>query len=234
MERFEDNKQLVIFDFCGTFIDFQTADEYIKWLLSRDSKKIRQKITFFKLKLIEIFGIEKHYFKKGVLIRKKVLAKGIKGISLEEAKSSAQEYVENVLLCHTINETISIYNKYKSEGKFLALISAAYDIYLQEFIKRYPFDLVISTRLESKNGKMTGKIVDECVGKSKVEKAINYFNNIFGDGNYRIVASISDSVSDIPILDIADRKIIMSPNGVMPKWIKPNYEVINYEDIRQN
>ena len=222
--------KVAIFDFCGTFVPFQTADAYIKWLnkdyISYKKKKRVERLQHFysKTRLNHVYA---KLFNKQ--INKITIAKTIKGIDYNTAKKYAETFVEKCIKPQIIKQTesyLSEFKKRKEKGEniFIMFVSAAYDIYLDIFKNQYGFDGIVSTGLEHKNNKMTGKILHDCVGYNKKKMAIKYLDKTFGAGNYNIIFSIGDSISDIPILDVADKKVVIAQKH--NDWIKDDYEEV--------
>ena len=219
--------KVAIFDFCGTCVNFQTADAYIDYATKDfiDAKTL-QKSEAKRKRLLKLRIIQLHdrFFKSS--LNKRIIAQRIKGMKYEDADKRAINYIKDKIEPALIKETIDLFKEYKSSGAYTLFISAAYDIYLSKFVQKYGFDGMVSTKLISKNGVMLGKIKDDCVGKRKAKEAIKYLDNKFGKGNYEIVFSIGDSKTDIPILELAQRKVVISTKH--QDWVKENYEEIIY------
>lgn len=105
----------------------------------------------------------------------------------------------------------------KKEADILILISASPDFLLKPLYKKLGFDILIAT--EYNNYSIVGK---NCKG---VEK-LNRLNNL---GAFHVLAFYSDSLSDKPLFDIADKKFsivkgkknigLPKKNGLIDKWL---------------
>lgn len=216
----KENIKIAIFDFCGTFINFQTADEYASTFL--DNKKIdeiNKRMEFYnKTRISLICSLFNHPLKKHFL------ARALKGIKKDVINSKTNEFITDRLLTN-INPLVSnLFNKLRAGGYFIILVSAAYDIYLSKFNNYYHFDKIISTELEIKNGCFTGRIKHDCVGKKKVKYLKKYLNKKIGKDNYDIIYSIGDSKSDTQILDLATYPLVVAKEK--QKWFKRSYQTI--------
>lgn len=216
-----DKIKVAVFDFCGTFINFQTADEFALYCLDDNKKrKLEKKLQFFNKTRISFFLGLFHYS-----LRKHLIASELKNLDVDKANLFVKEFTEKGLLPNINEDVLDIFIFAKSKGYHIVLVSAAYDIYLNEFDKYYHFDKIISTKLQVKNNKLTGRIKKDCLGKKKVKYLRHYLNNKFGKDNYDIIISIGDSKSDIPILDIAKNSIVIGDKK--KKWFKRSYKLIN-------
>ena len=220
---------IAIFDFCGTMVPFQSADEFIRFstfdYANRAKAKKTDSIIAF-LRKIRFLSLYNKLFKES--LEKKIIAKRIKGMSVVEATSLAKRFVEKKIKPSFIKETLTILNDCKKNNYYIVFVSAAYDIYLSILAAELGFDFVIATKLDSKNGVMTGRFKNDCVGLRKKKMIMRHLNQRFGEGNYDIVLSIGDSKTDIPVLDLALKKIVVSKSH--QAWIKPSYEEIIYGD----
>ena len=231
----EDNNRVkvCIFDFCGTFVNFQTADEYIKWATSFEpyiNKYCKKNRFANRCRKLKIEGLCRRLF--NVSINKRIIASSIKGMGVQMADEMAESFIKNRLVPSLLPETINLLNEYKRQGCFILLVSAAYDVYLSKIQKELKFDAFVSTSLLHNDITLLGKISKDCVGKTKVKKALEYLNKKFGIGNYDIVFSIGDSKTDIPILNLAKRKVVITKSK--EKWMTNGYEVILYGDQGNN
>lgn len=213
--------KVAIFDFCGTLINFQTADEFAFYCLNDEKKrKLEKKLKSFEKTKVSFFLGLVHYS-----LRKHLIAKELKNLDIDTATSFSKEFTDKKLLVNINKDVLDIYNLVKNKSYHVVLVSAAYDIYLNEFDNYYHFDKIISTKLQVKNNQLTGKIKRDCIGKNKVKYLRRYLNAKFGKDNYDIILSISDSKSDIPILDIAKNPLVVSDKK--KKWFKRSYKLIN-------
>lgn len=223
----ENKVKVAIFDFCGTFVNFQTADEYIRFasqsfLSDEQIQKSEKKRQFYlKARLIQFHD---KFFASS--LNKKLIVSRIKGMSLEDADKEADKFIEQKIKPAFIKETLGLLEENKKNGVYTLFVSAAYDIYLKKVVEQLGLDDYICTKLSYKKNKMSGKFKKDCIGKRKVKYAVAYLNKKFGKGNYEIVFSIGDSKSDIPVLDIAKRKVVISKEK--QPWVKEGYEEIIY------
>jgi phosphoserine phosphatase len=96
-------KNLVIFDFCETLVDLQTADFFVDYIIKKE--KYYQylwlkKIDFF-LKKSRILAVINKCFPK-FNFSKRLKLYQIKGVSQEKVNQLAQDYYEEILMNNLI------------------------------------------------------------------------------------------------------------------------------------
>lgn len=221
--------KIAVFDFCGTFVNFETGDEFVRYLLEKTSRGKRfaaykKKIAFFRKTRIE--KVYNHLF--STPLSKKLLVKEIKGIPNEVIENLSNEFVSKRLLPCVIGYTANLFSECKKKQYRTVLVSAAYNHYLTKFSEKYKFDTIISSQLEIKKGFATGRIEKDVIGKKKVFFLKKWLKESFGNGMYEIVLSVSDSKKDIPILDLAKQRVVISKHH--QTWIKDDYKEHLYGD----
>ena len=224
----ENKVKVALFDFCGTFIPFQSGDEFIRFAsedyVSKEKLKKEEKQLAYLRKSVVLRGYQK-FFKRPV--SKWIIASRIKGMKEENIHEKAGEFIEKRVKPALLKETLSLLKECKEKGYYCFMVSAAYNPYLCIFIKEYGIDDVVCSMLDVKNKVMTGKIKHDCFASRKVKYAIKHLNKKFGKGNYEIEFSIGDSKTDIPILNLAKRKVVISKN-THQDWVNDSYEEIIY------
>lgn len=219
--------KVAVFDFCGTFVNFQTGDAFIRYVSKDigDVKKIHKSEAILSFCVKSKFcAIWDRLFKNS--LSKRIIAKQISGISLDAVAKKASEFYDLFIKPNIVSVTQELFKKSKKDGCYTILVSAAYSIYLEFFNKDFGFDAIISSSLKNKNGKMTGSLEKDVYGRKKVKYLKQFLDRKFGKSGYDIVLSVGDSKSDIPVLDIAYKKIVVTNKKT--DWIKDNYEVCYY------
>ena len=219
--------KLAVIDFCGTIANFQTLDPYLEYVLKNERKVSYILLTNRVIKVVlSLFNrvIWKlgyhHYLKKALMVA------SLKGISEETLYEYGKKYYEERVKSNLISETIGLIEKLKSEGYMTLIVSGGSKYYIEYFADDFGIDDVISAEIEISDGKCTGRLLRECLGKEKVEMLKEY---IAQKGiNVSEKLCITDSESDIPILNECNKKIIIS-NNAHQKWIDDSMEEIIWE-----
>lgn len=203
--------KVAIFDFCETLCDFQTADAYIDYVrkhCERTSIRQGEHLNSLIRKLRVVGYIDSHtHYKHSLYKRLKLLqAWGIPQDLMEEL---AFGYYTEEIKPHLIEETIKRLRYHQKVGDEVWLISGGYSIYLQHFANEYGIKRLISSKIAfSSKGYCKGKLEGrDCMNKNKVLM----LKSIIGTEDVlEIVASYSDSYTDIPILSVAKDAYVIS------------------------
>lgn len=219
-------ERYVIFDFCGTVVDFQTANAFVNYVCSKKGieKKGLDRFRIFIQKtrlglLLSLIGIH---------ASKWLTAWKIRGVSEAEINALAKSYYEEVVRPRFIKETLDLIKELRGGGETrFILLSAGYEQYLKYFAREFHFDYLIAGRLSSKRGVMDGRIKDDCLGRVKLKR----LSKVIPIKTSEIVAAVSDDYSDLPILQLAKRKIVIS-QGRHQKWVTDDMEEIIYGETK--
>lgn len=87
------------------------------------------------------------------------------------------------------------------------VISASFEFIVKPFCDKLGIKTVIGTKYDTKKGCIVGK---NCKGKEKIVR----FNKVFKD--YHVNEAYSDSLSDIPMFEIADKAFLVKDNELIP------------------
>lgn len=214
-------KQIVIFDFCETLVNFQTADAFVDFvreklnnpeLYAREKKSDKLRKSKF-ISYLNILSLGK------LSILKRIKLAQLKGIEMSKLEDIALQFYQERVKPQLIKKTIELLLQYKAEGMEIWLVSGGYGIYLKHFAQEYAVDHLISSNINYKEGKATGSLLgSDCMNNQKVRLFKKKISEITDD--YEVVASFSDSKSDIPILRIAKEGYVVAKSK--EDWIKKN------------
>jgi HAD superfamily hydrolase (TIGR01490 family) len=199
--------KVALFDFCETLVGFQTADAYVRFVMSNSQNTNRSADrTFNFLNKVHLVGLLRRLMPTAS-VEKKLRIKNLKGMSKEELESLAQRYYTEKLKPAFILPVLEELKKKKQEGYKIYLVSGGYDIYLRRFAEEFGVDGIVSTRLEFKNGICTGKFDGpDCMFSHK----INYIKQLIPDSDYREWYAYSDSATDLPMLKLVGHPVAVS------------------------
>ena len=216
------DKKLVIFDFCGTLISFQTADRYVKFCVERlkDNKVVQWRHRL--IRVIDVLRIFKIYNNicSANNWRKRMVLWQLKGVSFEQCDQFAKAYFEDELLPNVVAPVVEKLKEHLVQNDRVVILSGGYDIYIKYFAAHFGIREYVSSRITFENnrclGKMDGK---DCMRANKIE-----FLQPLLKGETTIC--YTDSVSDLPILELVDQAVVVSKQ-VPQQWaIKRNYQQI--------
>lgn len=219
---------LAIYDFCETLVDFQTGDEFINFIEKKTGNKriIRHESIRKNRPFSYFFKICDGYFDccKGNPNKLYILNE-LKGMSRKEIDFFAKEYYETMIKPHLIKSVINRFEEDKCKGTVI-IVSASYMPFLSCFGKEYDVSTIITNEFLYKNGVFTGKLMrNDCWGKEKVTRLYEKINNF----NDYYSVSYSDSRSDLPILEIANKAVVVS-RGEKQEWAsKKGFEQVVWD-----
>ena len=207
-------EKVVLLDFCGTVVPFQTFDRFMEYILCREKKNFSGRAGYVvKRSLFILQGIER-IFRIHRLLYKEYLVKKTKGISKKVMERYASEYYDQVLRPCLISDTEAIVKDYINRGYRIIILSAACDLYLKYYATEHGITDIVSTEIRFKNGRSVGRIDGtDCIGGEKVNRLRKYMKKegIGKKGiHVHMEAGISDSVSDLPMLLLCQKQIVIS------------------------
>ncbi len=214
--------KVALFDFCETIANFQTADAYVRYVQSHSAPtNTGIRLLYNILNQSRVLGVIRRLKPKGS-IDKRFILKQMKGRTYEEMDRLAEDYYNNMIKPNMIEPVVSELKKLQSEGYAIYVISAGYDIYLKYFIKDFKVDGLLSTKIEFKDGVCTGRFDgQDCMFDYKID----YINSkIKGDHSQWL--AFSDSVTDLPMLELVGHPVVISRGKSQKGAEKEGFEQI--------
>ena len=219
------DKKLVIFDFCGTLIRFQTADRYVQFCVKRlqDNKVVQCRHKLVQLMdTFRIFKIYNHICKVNNW-RKRMILWQLKGVSYEVCDQMAKKYFEEELLPNVVQPIVEKLKWHLANGDSVCILSGGYDVYIKYFAEYYGVKEILSSKVAFCKGKCLGKMEGkDCMRENKLAYIRPYLN-----GERTIF--YTDSKSDLPLLKMVDEAIVVS-HDASQQWA----ETCNYNQIIWN
>ena len=202
--------KIAIFDFCETLVDFQTADAFVDYVREHtDELSVRRKEKInLVLRKYKVTRIAEKITSYKYSIEKKLKLWQLKGLEKDMLNNLAFDFYQERIKPHLIERTNTILRQHQQNGEEVWLISGGYGIYLQFFKEEYKIDQLISSNIGFKKGKCMGRMAGvDCMHIHKVELLKDKLSQ---ENGVEIVASYSDSSSDIPILGVAKQGFVVS------------------------
>ena len=223
------NEDIVLLDFCGTVANFQTFDPFVLYVL-RNTKPNKYKILNNKYFQIGCYYLQKiqslicsHFF-----IYKTILIKQLNGLDKNILSSLAQDYYYQKVKPNLVEPTLNIIKKYKSDGFRVVIISGGCDLYIKYFAEEFGIKDVIATQLDFEKDVCLGKIKGlDCMGSNKKILLLDYLKRM-GLNKNNLIACLTDSKGDSSILNLCQKKIIISKYKHQ-NWVTPDMEEIIWD-----
>ena len=203
-------RRIVIFDFCETLVDFQTADAFVDYArehLNNRSILRKERINLL-LRRYKLTRVAEKLTSYKCSIEKRLKLWQLKGVSKEDLTTLAYSYYKEIIKPHLIEKTNTLLQRHQQNGYEIWLISGGYGIYLQYFKEEFNIDQLISSNIGFKKDKCTGRM--SCVDCMHIHKVELLKDKLSHENEFEIVASYSDSSSDIPILGVAKQGFVVS------------------------
>ena len=201
--------KIALFDFCGTIVNFSTADSFVDFVRHKTKCKkmiIKNIIRKLLVKTNVIKLIQKY---SSLHVHKLLYLWQIKGIDKSKLEDFALQYYETKIKPNFIQETLDEINKLKNLGYCLYIVSGGYDVYLKYFVRDFCFNGLFCTKIQYKNQKATGCFDGlDCLGQNKIVLLKEFFNT----NSLKLLDSVSysDSESDLPLLNYCKDGVIIS------------------------
>ena len=201
-------EKVALFDFCETLVNFQTADAFVNYV--REVKQLnimhrKEKLQKL-LRSIRLIQIVERLTGWRYSINKRIKLWQLKGLQCQELESLAFQYYQVKVKQNLIQELNKKLKMLKDDGYAIYLVSGGYDIYLKFFVEEFKLDGMISSRIKMKNGYCTGEMNGlDCLRNNKVYLLDKFFKE---KPKYSI--AFSDSITDIPLLQWANRGYVVS------------------------
>jgi HAD superfamily hydrolase (TIGR01490 family) len=213
---------LAIFDFCETLVNFQTADRFCRYTLERNSKQRYLKFDYF-LKQSKIYSL---LSKMGVKnFQKRFLLMGLKNMTITEIQNSAIDFLKEEIEPKLNQSVFELFQQHIKQGDFVVINSGGYEPYIKSFSEKHLVNKYYATQLAYSDNLLSGKILGaDCLG---IEKVIRMEKDGVLKQHFNEVFVYSDSVTDLPIFNLASNKYAIMSSNEIPQWAQNNFEIIH-------
>lgn len=215
---------IVLLDFCGTMVDFQTFDPFLEGLLCKE-RPLRYRWTTNVL-CKKICGMISRVFSMARVtcqVYKSLLVWQTRHITRHSFEAYAQDYYQKKVRPHLIIPVLQLVKGFIGQGYRIIIISGGADFYIRHFAEEYGIQDVITSQIEFREDCSTGFLSEDCIGERKVIMLQQYMDEKRITGVF--AAGITDSKSDWPILRMCERKIVVSSGSHQP-WVTKQMEEI--------
>ena len=215
---------VALIDFCETIVDHQTFDPFIEYVLQHE-RLFRYRLTCTPAVRMFCRLITRVLSKLGspVYVYKNLIVAQTKGIPLERLENLAAAYYKECLQPHLIPQTLELLGKLKAQGFELVIVSGGCNLYITYFAETFGINVVMAAELEFSDGVSTGRLKTDCMGSEKVACVQKWMADEGLSG--KCAVGVSDSISDMPMLSICERKIIISRHEHQ-NWVTSEMEEV--------
>ena len=191
----ENEKVLVLFDFDGTITSKDSMVEFIQFTVGKVAYykglvKLSPMLTMYTLKLIS-----------NHIAKEKFVSHFFKGWNASDFKKNAKQYsltqIDKIIRPKALEKIVW----HKKQGHKIIIVSASMKCWLNDWCKKNDIEL-ISTQLEVKNNKLTGKFsTQNCYGIEKVNRVQKQYDL----NEYDCIYAYGDSSGDKELLALTDK-----------------------------
>lgn len=161
--------KLALFDFDGTITSKDSLLDFFSFFFG--AKFIIGIIFLSPVIVLHLLHIVPNWKAKEI-----VFSHFFKDMDVERFKAKAKLYSEHKLPKIVKHNALEEISRLKGQNVKIVIVSAAFELYLQDWCDRNKFDL-IGTRLRVENGKLTGKFLGRnCYGEEKVRRIAQKYN----------------------------------------------------------
>jgi len=188
-------KEIAFFDFDGTITTKDTLLEFIKFS--------KGKFWFYLGLILNLPYLFAYKIKliSNQKAKERILMFFFKDIPIETFKEYCSAFSQHVLPNLIRPRAVEEILKLKEKKIIIAIVSASPENWIESWTNQLQLD-AITTRLEVKDNKITGKILGKnCHGNEKV----NRINQKYDLSDYIIVAAYGDSRGDKAMLNLAQK-----------------------------
>lgn len=196
--------RLVLFDFDGTLTRKDTLPEVIRFMFGKRRfyaglLRLFPFLFFFKLKLIPNWKA-----------KERVLTYFLSGLPCDTFQQKCNQFAIEKLPGLLRNEAMNTLMQFKQEGARVVIVSASAENWIASWCETLELTC-IATRLEVKDGKLTGKMKGKnCYGIEKV----NRIKQMIDLSKYPEIYAYGDSKGDMPMLQLATNAYYRVFNGM--------------------
>jgi phosphatidylglycerophosphatase C len=153
----------------------------------------------------------------------KAIAAGIafEGRSVAEVSALGVEFADMVIADRLRPDVMARFEEYRTAGARTVIVSASFELYLTPIGERIGADAVLGTRLESRDGRFTGRLEGRnCRAAEKVSRFEAWLGSQSLHRSDLSMHAFGDSNGDLDLLRVADRAWWAAGRTLTP-WSAP-------------
>lgn len=216
--------KLALIDICDTLYSSNTTFDFIKWM----SGKPGGGGIFGFLKKIPVKAVNKILFLLfRIDIPRWIVIRRLNGLSKDELLLLANRFYEEFLVPRKKKEVHLILQDLKEQNYDLILVSATLDFIAETIAGKLYIDKFFSTQLYYDNNICKGKIKSDLLGRKErlIIPIIHQYNEVI---------TVTDNKSDLPLIKLSSRSIVVSDKKNVSFWKKKlngNFNILLNKDV---
>ena len=214
------------FDLDGTIIDGESPLKLTTSLVRRRQLPLRTSLAMawwgirYRLRLPQVETTPRE-----------LLFSVLTGPTVQEVDAEISEIFERRIRKHIRPGAVAEVARCREQGMRTVLASASFKPITTAIVQALGIDGQVSTIMEEQDGHYTGKVVGQPVqGEEKARKIVQYCDDTFGAGNWKLARAYSDHYSDIPMLEMASEVAVVDPDGFLKRVAgQRNWPIANWD-----
>jgi HAD superfamily hydrolase (TIGR01490 family) len=202
--------QLVIFDFCETLVNFQSADRFVDFIIEKENYHKYRWVNYLSriLYRTKVLAVASKIFPE-LNPSKRLKLLQVKGVSNQKVAQYAKDFYEQNIVPNLIPPVYELLQQHLKNNDYVIVISGGYGPYIKVFSEALGAQGYFATEMAHDTMKLTGKFLGkDCLYGQKVVLLENYLKEHPVAYTRSIV--YSDSISDLPLLKWADEGFVIS------------------------
>ncbi len=208
----EEHKQripyLAVFDLDETLIAADASTLWAEYLVAQrgaDPKLITENQAVLRKKKHSKLDL-KHYMA--------LTLAPVAGYSVEEVKGWVDDFIAQSIIPAIYTEALERLDWHRRRGDHILLVSASGEHIVEPIAKYLGIENVLAIQLETHNDHYTGHTVGTLsYQKGKVARMKTWINS--QSNSYRGCYGYSDSINDLPLLEMVDRPFAINPDPAL-------------------
>ncbi len=147
--------------------------------------------------------------------------------SIDQLYAWRADYLQAIIEPMIVNGKTELLDKHRSEGDDLLIITATNDFITAPIAERLKVPNLLATQAEFINGAYTGKISGTpCYQMGKVTRLKSWLSE--HDKKFENSYFYSDSINDLPLLELVDTPIVVTPDDKLRAHaLQLNWQIID-------
>jgi len=160
----------------------------------------------------------------------------VKGVSVERADLIWTWVLENEIIPHLRPEMISVIKEHQIQGHRIILSSGSFTPMLDKVVDYLGIEAAISTPLEVKKGKYTGKIISPLnIGDGKVIRLNQFMAGPGKEIDLKKSYFYTDSIMDLPMMKLFGYPVAVYPDQDLAETARvQGWQIIGLEHVFGN
>ncbi len=157
------------------------------------------------------------------------LSQLVAGWSIKEVDAIVSETMHSVVTPAIYAEARELIEFHQAAGHVVVIVSASAETLVRPIGRELGVEHIVATRLEEKDGKFTGQVLDYCKGPRKAEAMAE----IAAREGIDLAASYaySDSATDAPMLEVVGHPVAVNPERKLKKHaLDAGWEIRSFKD----